>query len=69
MEFLHDFVVFTYYYLQVCYILIFYVVLFPSPVGKFRNNKLKILDCVLKNTFSNTNNITFVPVLINLLMY
>ena len=26
----------------------FYVVLFPSPVGKFRNNKIKKLDCVIK---------------------
>ena len=61
--------IFIWYCLQVCFIFNFYVVLFPSPVGKFRNNTTKNLDCVIKSTFSNISNITFVQVLINLLMY
>ena len=49
----------------------FYVVLFPSPVGKFRNNSINIklklrlksgLCC--KSTFSNISNITFVQLLV-----
>ena len=45
------------------------MVLFPSPVGKFRNNKTQNPDCVITSTFSNFSNITFLQVLINLLMY
>ena len=61
--------IFIWYCLQVCNILNFYVVLFPSPVGKFPNNTTKNPDCVIKSTFSKISNITFVQVLINLLMY
>ena len=49
-DFLHSFVAFNFiwYCLQIYYIFSFYVVLFPSPVGKFRNNKIKNPDCVIK---------------------
>ena len=56
-------------------ILKFYVVLFPSPVGKVRNNNIKIKtkkllglkknsDCVTKALFSNISNITFVQIFV-----
>ena len=64
--FTHHFVAFNFYMVLNFN---FYVVLFPSPVGKFRNNMIKNPDCVIKRTFSNISNITFVQVLINLLMY
>ena len=45
------------------------MVLFPSLVGKVRNNKNEIWIVFIKSTFSNISNITFVQILINLLMY
>ena len=47
------------------------MVLFPSPVGKVRNNNteklklgLKIAGLCYKSTFSNISNITFVQLLV-----
>ena len=52
----------------------FYVVLFPSPVRKVRNNNINIKikkirikiypDCVTKALFSNISSITFVQLLV-----
>ena len=52
----------------------FYVVLFPSPVGKVqttilrlkkkKKTRIKNPDCVTKALFSNLSNITFVQILI-----